>query len=242
MSSAITLIRFGLSKEASILYLALLELPPVHVAQLSKKTNLHPTRVQKGLNELIERGCVSLLLQGKRRLYLAEHPEHLGALAEQASDELKQILPDLSERFTRRSPKPVIRFYQGKQGLRSVYEDLLRTLKKGDVFFRYESPEDYKKQDIYLPKAYFDRICKKREVQKFVITNEATAKRKSKQLERAMRVIPASFAPFQYNLTQIIYADKVAFLDFVTETAWIIENERFALFQRQLFRILFEKL
>ena len=119
---------------------------------------------------------------------------------------------------------------------------MLATCKKGDVFYRYESPKDYKKNDRHLPSAYIERICHKKEIQKFVITNEKTAQNKPRVIERVSKFVPKVFDFFEYDITQIIYNNKVAFVDFNTNTAWIIESAPFAKFQRQIFKLLIGKL
>lgn len=79
-------------------------------------------------------------------------------------------------------------------------------------------------------------------MQKFVITNEATESRRRNRIERYAKVVPKSFDPFEYNITQIIYGNNVAFIDYDSETASLIENPTFARFQRQIFKLLFSKL
>ena len=74
------------------------------------------------------------------------------------------------------------------------------------------------------------------------ITNKKTHEARSKQLERYSKYIPHSEDPFEYNITQLIYGDKVAFIDYDTETASIIESSKFAQFQRQTFKLLFSAL
>ena len=59
---------------------------------------------------------------------------------------------------------------------------------------------------------------------------------------KSILAVSASLDIFDYDVTQIIYKNKVAFIDLPTSTAWIVENERFARFQERLFRLLFEKL
>jgi hypothetical protein len=47
---------------------------------------------------------------------------------------------------------------------------------------------------------------------------------------------------FAYDISHIIYGDKVAFIDFSSETAYILESPAFARFQQKIFRLLFDKL
>ena len=68
------------------------------------------------------------------------------------------------------------------------------------------------------------------------------AKRKSNRLHRLIKTVPAKYDLFSYDITQLIYKDKVAFIDFGSLSAAIIENPTFAEFQRKIFKLLFDKL
>lgn len=232
----------GLQKQESAIYLAILEKGTASITDITKATNLHRPTVYKILPILTKKNLVSNSVHGKRTLYVAESPHRLKTLAEQVSTELDKVLPDLVGMYDNRNPRPKIKFYEGEKVISWVYEDVLATCKKGDIFYRYESPKDYVKNDRYLPPGYFERICHKKEIQKFVITNEKTIKTKPKVIERISHFVPAQYDLFEYDITQIVYNNKVAFVDFNTNTAWIIENATFAKFQRQIFKLLFGKL
>ncbi|MDP3771421.1 MAG: hypothetical protein Q8R16_03925, partial [bacterium] len=59
---------------------------------------------------------------------------------------------------------------------------------------------------------------------------------------RAVKVVPPAYNLFQYDVVQLIYANKVAFMDYNTETALIIENSAVAEFQKNMFKLLYDKL
>ena len=72
-----------------------------------------------------------------------------------------------------------------------------------------------------------------------VITSEGVAKTKRPRLERESVTIPAGFDLFDDNITKMIYADKVAIIDYNTDMAFIVESPVFATFERKLFQLLF---
>src|SRR3989344_3480754 len=113
--------------------------------------------------------------------------------------------------------------------------------KKDHVFYRYSSAKDAVKNEKYLPKNY-RAIRDQKQLQRFVIANENTMVGKKPRLERAVKFIPNNYGLFDYDITQIIYGDKVAFLDYNTETAFIIENSIIAEFQKKIFKLLYDKL
>jgi hypothetical protein len=191
---------------------------------------------------LKQKGLLSESLQGKRTIYIAESPRKLEEQLTKLTHTFKEALPDLLQLYSTTIDRPTIKVFSGKKGIRRVYEDLLFTCKKGDTFYRYESHKNYKENKKYLPEQYFERIRDKQEIDRYIITNEATGKQKKQRLNRLVKYVPAQYDLFTYNITQMIYGSKVAFIDFSSETALVIESQLFAQFQLQIFRLLFQKL
>lgn len=233
---------FDLDKSAYSIYTTLLRIGSATLTELHRATKIHRTILYARLPELQEQHLVGTLKRKKTTYFFAQPPEQLETRAQKNYAQAQEQIALLKNLYETSQDKPHIRYFQGDDIVRVVYEDILATCKKGDVFYRYESPKEYKKIDEWLPKAYFERVCTKKEIQKFVITNERTFKSKKKVVERLERAVPASLDPFTYDITQIIYDNKVAHIDFVSKHAWTIEHARFAQFQRQLFRLLFAKL
>ena len=143
------------------------------------------------------------------------------------------------EVFHNKDRKPKISFFEGKEGIATVYEQLISGTKKGETIYRYESPKDYKKNKRYYPSLYWKRAGASGDIDKYVITNLKTHEKRHKNLNRFSKAVNISF---EDNITQIIGNGKVIFIDFDTETAIVIENDRFVDFQKSIFKMLFEKL
>jgi len=235
--------RLGLSEEAGKIYVSLLKNRRLSVAGLSSDTGLYRPMVYKILPELLEKNIVSKTKVGKRTYYVAENPEYLGQLVTELKTELEKIIPELKQFYEGSKNKPSIGFFEGKKAIQHIYEDMIRRSKKGGSVYRYESPRDYLAIGNYYPALYWKHATgPDSDIEKYVITNEETFLKRRQRLSRHTKVIPAEYDTFDYNITQLIYADTVAFIDFDTETATIIKNKRFADFQLKLFKMLFKKL
>jgi hypothetical protein len=68
------------------------------------------------------------------------------------------------------------------------------------------------------------------------------AKHKKPRLERELIVIPEEIDEFEDDVFMSIYANKVAYIDFNSESSIIIENKQIADFQKKLFKLLFKSL
>ncbi len=242
MKNSALLSRLGLAPTAQTVYLTLLSLGSGSISEIAKKTSLHRPAIYAVIPELLEKKLIATSYLGKRKIYFAESPERLRQLVRDLQTDLEAGLPEFLESYSASTQKPVIKFFEGKQGIRAVYEDLLSSCKKGDIFYRYESPRNYKEMKQYVPQAYRDRFQDKGEVDRLIITNEAVSKMKRPRLGRIIKVVPAKYDLFSYNISQFIYPNKVAFIDFTAKTASLIESPTFAEFQKKIFRLLFDKL
>jgi len=54
--------------------------------------------------------------------------------------------------------------------------------------------------------------------------------------------IPKLYDLFEDNISKIIYANKVAIIDYESETSFIIENKKLADFEKKIFKLLFKYL
>lgn len=237
-----TLKQLGFSPLQAKIYSLLLKHAGLSVTELARLTGKHRPAVYRALPALIEGGLVSTGRRGQRPIYQAESPLLLSSLIKERQSQLELALPTYLNTFLNRTTKPKISFYEGKAGIQTVYEYLVQSTSKGDIIYRYESPLDYSRNKQYYPSLYWQRASSRGDLEKMVITNEETNSRRHDSINRLSKAVPLNFDPFNYNITQLIVADKVAFIDYTTETAILIEHPRFADFQRKLFTLFFKKL
>jgi sugar-specific transcriptional regulator TrmB len=237
------LTKLGLEHPADIIYTTLLRLHRATIAELSRETGIHRPVIYKVLPSLEDKHLVSKVKVGKRTMYMAENPVVLQGLVDDIKNELDQTIPELSQIYEGSQKKPIVRYVEGRKAIQKIYEDVVRKSKKGDAYYRYESPRDITNVGRYYPALYWKIATgPDSKIERYIITNEDTKPRRKDRIMRHIKAIPKSIDPFDYNITQLIYKDTVAFIDFDTETATLIENKRFADFQLRLFKMLFRKL
>ncbi|MEK7641805.1 MAG: helix-turn-helix domain-containing protein [Patescibacteria group bacterium] len=242
MDTQLILEKIGLSKHESAIYLALLELGPSHIARIAEKASTHRPLVYKALPSLLEKKLITKTQRKGRTIYMAEPPNRLEAIFDDLRISFFEALPDLEDAYSTNEFKPRVRFLEGKDGTKRVFDDIVHSLKKGDVFYRYSSNGDgQEKKDKYVPRGY-RKMRDDKKLERQVITNKQTAGRKISKLDRFLKIMPEDFGPFDHNVTEIIYGDKIAFIDYNSETAMVIESKRVADFQRHIFKMLYKKL
>jgi len=234
--------KIGLTKNESSIYLALVELGSSTISQISEKTSIHRPLIYKALPSLLDKRLITKSRKQKGTVYSAEPPNRLESLFDDLRIDFFEILPELEDTYASSGKGPRIRFLEGKNGTKRIFDDVVRSLQKDDVFYRYSSNKDgEERKDKYIPRIY-RKLRDSKRLQREVITNKQTAAKKEKSLDRDIKVMPEDYGPFDHNVTEIIYGDKVAFIDYDSETALIIESRRIAEFQKQIFRTFYKKL
>lgn len=119
----------GLQPSEVKTYIAAHENGPSTVLELTKHTGLSRQATYVAIESLSKRGLMSSILRGKKRLYASEHPDRLLAYAHRRESEmhdrildLERIIPELA--LQAGGEKPVVRLFEGKEGIRAMFEDL----------------------------------------------------------------------------------------------------------------------
>lgn len=135
-------------------YLGAFENGPSSAQDLAKISSLSRQATYVAIETLTRRGLMSSVTRGKKRFYAAESPEKLLTYAKQKERELKQKVKDLEETLPELEmqaggERPVVRMFEGKQGLRAIIEDKKSTphtysmeISDLDALYKVLTPED----------------------------------------------------------------------------------------------------
>ena len=86
--NAENLIKLGLSKTESILYLKLINIGSSDVKTLIKETGFYKANVYDALERLCEKGIISKVIEGNKRVYQIQNPESLVRFIQQKGEEI----------------------------------------------------------------------------------------------------------------------------------------------------------
>ncbi|HEX8974083.1 MAG TPA: helix-turn-helix domain-containing protein [Patescibacteria group bacterium] len=115
--------QFGLAGKKADVYLAALELGSSSVIEIARKAQIKRTTCYDILHDLMTEGLISETTKGKKRLFVGEDPEKIQRNLKNKEKLFSEILPQLQSINNTRGSKPKIRFYEGKEGLKEVYDD-----------------------------------------------------------------------------------------------------------------------
>lgn len=227
--------RIGLSKEEAVVYETLLEKGQLSMSMLSRFTEIHRPGLYTLVPKMINKGIVIEARSGKRTEYVACSPNKLEPLVKSTQQILESVVNNLNTEFSKKKIVPKIETYYGKDGIGRVFMDVVTTLNKGETYYRYSVRKDIYKD--FLPKAY-RQLRDDKKLERLVITNEEGAQRKRSKLERFVKVLKGNYDTF--NVTKVIYQNKIAFVDYENEVAFIVYNERLAKMEVQTFLCLYK--
>ncbi len=229
----------GLTKVETAIYIDLLEYGTQTVSSIARTSKMHRPTIYKALPGLKEKGLINERMVGKLIHYAAESPTRLKGVLQQMHTELDTVIPELQR--IQKKKTPLVKRLDGKIGIHFVFDDIVNTLKKGEEFYRISSEDIHDIESIGLPKDYEERRDKLK-LERLVITNPAFKAAREPRLEESLKIVPDDFLPFDYGVAQIIYGDKIAYIDYTQPLATVIENATLAQFQKDIFKMLFKRL
>ena len=229
--------QIGMSKDSAIVYETLLREGQLSLSRLSDLTEIHRPGLYALLPRMVNRNLVVEIKKGKRTEYAATSPRKLEPLVENTKNMLESIVEELNDEFTKKQIVPKIEAYYGKDGIGRVFMDVVTTLDKGETFYRYSVRKDIYKD--FLPKAY-RQLRDEKKIERLAITNDEGALRKKPKLDRFVKVLKGNYETF--NVTKLIYENKIGFVDYENEVAFIVHNKRLADMEKQVFMSLYKML
>jgi sugar-specific transcriptional regulator TrmB len=220
----------GLNERQAKIYLASLELGTGSAQKIAGKAGLPRTTVYEVLEHLVHQGFISTFLKKRVKHYSAEDPHQVIRLAESKVNTLKDALPEMNAIVGRDRKRPTVRFYQGKEQMKMVLEEMLV---EADELLSFAAPEDLFRElgDWYLD---FVKRRIKQKVSVRLIATDSTRARERQRIGlselRTVKIVPNSFV---FHGTKWIWKNKIGMFSFtgdlvcvVTESKELADTER----------------
>ncbi len=228
----------GLSEKEIKVYLALLVLGQSSVNAIAKKSNINRVTCYDLLKVLSEKGFVSYVIRSGVKYFEAVNPSKFIDDLKEKQEKIQTILPELQQIKGSIIEKLNMETYEGINGLKSIFNDILKENKQTDFI---GAPRMLKSLEFYFP--HFIKQKRKQNIFSRVITEDCKEmfdyKKKSPK-----KYIKMKFIKNNINITKIIYGNKVAFLTFNKENSIgiLIQDKELAEQERQLFNMLYSKI
>lgn len=236
-----TVAELGLTKQESAVYIAALETGFSSISDIAKKAGIKRPTTYYIIEGLMKKNLVSRAPKGKRTFYIAEHPNKLLANIRSQENKLVSALPLLESLLKSAGNKPRIRFYGGKEGIKSIYNEVFKTHKKllaigsmRDImkYFSFEETAEWFKLLSEEGGKIYDLVDNTPESRKY-------AKAAYRKGHGPLKYLPADF---KMGTDTIISGNKVALVSYSSLIGVLIENDEIAQTQRQMFEFMWKHL
>ncbi len=235
------LLSTGLDEQRAALYLAALSRGEASARDLAEEMKMGRTAVYDNLRVLEERGYVTTIYHGKRKVFVPTHPKELYKRFENQKEQLKDLLPDFLALYATKDTQPFVQLFQGPLAAREVYEDILRVAKKEYVYF---SPPHLTQQTIdaaYMKKWIERRVHKGIHSRSLRVKSEESATIDPVFTEEAKFLRQIRYLPSYVQLKSSVYMyeNNIGVISTKKEgTACILYSPDLAYTMRQLFEFL----
>lgn len=234
------LLAAGLTANEAAVWSALADHGSLNVSEIGRHAALHRPGVYAALKSLARKKLVALVKGAGRAKYDAVGADTLGKLRAANDAALGARLENVAQKSQAAAMPEEVEVFRGKD-LRKIWEQLA-ALPRGSTFYRYDGYAPGTDVGKYVPETYRTAIGN-RSLERFVITNKGLrGALYKKRIECASKMMPGSFDAFEQGVSVFVYGDKVATVDFGTQTAFVIRNAAAAAYQIKLFQYLYETL
>lgn len=217
---------YGLPKNEAMVYLYLLKKLEATAFETAKETGIPRTTVYTTLESLKKQGIISQFRKNNVAYFTPESPSQLMRLLKEREEILIDIMPNIRAITSRGMDAPVTKLYVGLDGVKTMLEDILQTVKDQKIkqIYATSQPELL----TYLPN-YFPNWLKRREdmgvFTKLILPQSVQNFLQSNDL-REVRYLPEKF-PFDCSVT--IYGNKLAFFAFQESEPYCVSIESVAI-------------
>lgn len=230
--------RLGLPRHSHIVYRAIEKNGPILATDIIKKNPIHRPAAYRALKSLIGHNFIFATVVGKRHFY---HSASRDTILTNFSETVKSVAYGITKTIVSKEEylQKEITFFEGEEGITKAFADVVEHTPRGETFYRYTSENDLEAVNKLLPKDY-RALRDSKKIERLVISNPVSGKQKRPRLERFIRFIPPEVDLFEQNIIQLIYGDRISFIDLNSQRVIIIKNKPLAEFQKIIFRQLYK--
>jgi predicted transcriptional regulator len=165
--------KIGLTEGELKIYSALLSLGESTRTKVAKKSGVSPSKIYDVANRLLEKGIISSVKKNGVIHFSPANPERIKNFIEIKEKEIEKekelvdnMLPALLSKYHTTKDKVDVEVFYGWEGMRTVFDDLSKSLGKGDINYVFGASMG---QDIDQADFFFRSYHKKVEEKKYSI-------------------------------------------------------------------------
>jgi len=234
--------KIGLTDKQAKVYLAALELGSATIQELARKSGVKRPSIYNFLDEMINKGFLTMTeIKGKTHIS-PEKPESIIEKQKRQANMMNNLLPDLLGIYNSPAEKPKIKFYEGFEGIKKVYDNIITDNQPIYAFGDYEILLSSELSD-HMKKWTIERAQRNIPI-KIIAKEGPKIKAYLNSHDQKKELRETKFAKNAMFSTEInIFGDKVALISFQKPgMGVIIENKNTAETMMSIWQLLWNNL
>lgn len=227
--------KLGLDEKEIKVYLVLLKVGNVTASRISKESDIDRATCYRYLDSLINKGMVSYAIENGVKFFGAAHPDKILKDLKERTLEYKKILPGLVEMMVSPKEETGVELYKGKEGIKTVLREILRTKQDHLVL----GDEGHAEEILPVFYEQFINECRRSRIRERVLCSVEVYD-KIKKFEYKYSKTRSLSQDLVLPTTTLIFGDKIALFDWKAPNVVVISSKNLADTYRNYFGILWK--
>lgn len=234
---------FGLTSKEADVYLASISLGPTTILKIARTAQIKRTTAYSVIESLKQKGLINIEIRGFKQFFVAENPEKLESIFESRKQQFKDSLPELLALYNLKGQESLIKYYEGLESIKGIYEQLLKEIKPHENYLVTGAQDQWYNLDPDFFQKFIQKRAKLPINIRMLFTDSKIArehKKDSQNYNEKIKILPADTS-LTTNL--VITPQKVVIHQLIPPVmAIVIENPSIVKMHQELFEIIWKSI
>ena len=235
--------KVGLEEKEASVYLASLSLGPTTILKLARACGIKRTTIYGIIENLKQKGLMSVQQKGLKHIYAPENPEKLEMILESRQLEFKNHLPEFLGLYKLKGEESIIKYYTGISKMQDIYLDTLKEIKPHQDLLIIANQEKWYTLDPDFATSFIEKRAKLNINTRLLFQDSKIArdhKKLDKNFNQKAKILPANTS---LNVDTLLLPKKMIVLELTPPYMTIvIENKSIIELHREMFEIIWRGL
>ncbi|HEY4483387.1 MAG TPA: helix-turn-helix domain-containing protein [Candidatus Paceibacterota bacterium] len=233
----------GLSPNEAGVYLTALSLGATTALALSRASGIKRTTIYSVIETLKQRGLMAEELKGLKTVFVPSDPLKLKEVADERKQQLETNMSEFSTLYNLRDEQGTLRYYQGLEAVKGVYDSILRDIKPNEFYLVIADTEHWQKLDQKYFDSFVDRRAKMELEMRLLFTNSGRAqhmKKFERNFNQKVKILPEGTV---LSASIIITPQKIVIHQYnLPISAIVIQTKSAIQSQKEMFELIWNSL
>lgn len=231
----------GLNESEIKAYLACLELGETNINRIAKKSGIKRTTTYLTIESLKEKGLIRSIKKKNKVFFYAEDPRMIKERMEENIKEVESAIPELLAMANLIDKKPNIKYFEGKEGIKDLFKDILKYPKSEVLEWYSESYATDFSEEFFSQYFTPRRIAKKIWVRAILPNNKIIKKLVTNNEKQLRQVKLIDQEKYKIKIEINLYGNnKTSIISFKEEFGLIIESQKIHESLKSMFELMWE--